>query len=913
MDEEILQEFLAESWENLSRLDREIVSLEKDPQDAELLASIFRTIHTIKGTCGFLGLARLGSVAHAVENVLGRMRDGALEATPHAISRVLEGVDVIKDLLQGLEATREEPAHDNSAVIARMNALAEGKPAAGARGERSPAAEPVAEPAASEQAPAAAAESSEAECAEIGEAPDREPAIETTHASVQTMREAPRHVPAALPADPAPRPVPAAPSARHESIAEAAPHAEGDKRSASDMSLRVGIDVLDSLMNLVGELVLARNQLLQMIRGDDDSKFASPISQLNRVTADLQEGVMKARMQPIGNAFTMLPRLVRDLSQFTKKPIALELSGADTELDRVVLDAIRDPLTHIVRNSADHGIEPADRRRALGKPETGTIRVDACHEGGHVVICVTDDGGGIDTQKVLQKAITQGALSAGEAAGLDENEIIKLLFRPGFSTADQVSPVSGRGVGMDVVKTCIERIGGTVALTSRPNVGTTIRIKIPLTLAIVSSLIIECGGESFAIPQLAVVEVVRLSAEERSRIETIHDAQVLRLRDLLLPLVSLHQILDLPADADEERDLPIVVVQVADERFGLIVSDVTDTEEIVVKPAGSLLGKVGLYQGTTILGDGRVIMILDVAGIAAQFGLTCARSAVKRSAADPRREEDERTTRLLLFAAGDGTTLAVPVSLVARLEEIPQSSIERCGDRLCVQYRGDLLPVQEIAGMEAATDAPDPRPVIVFTEGRRSMGLLVHKIQDIVEERLIIRMQSQRPGVLGTAIINGHATDVIDTHYYVMQADPNWFAEARERREDRRVLIVENSVFFRQLVTTALESAFYRVSVAESAALALERIDRGETFDAIVSDVELPGIDGCEFARQLRTRAATRNVPVIALSALPASAGEARALEAGFSRYLVKFQSQQLFAAIDELCGPRSAAWGVSA
>jgi two-component system chemotaxis sensor kinase CheA len=445
MDEDILQEFLAESWENLGRLDSEIVSLEKDPKNTALLASIFRTIHTIKGTCGFIGLTGLGSIAHSAENVLGKMRDGVLDVTQDAISLVLQAVDVIKDLLQGLEATREEPQRDNSALIAKLDVLA------GIQGSHSvEAATP---------------------------APPPEPVVKKTVAlpaspAVITKNEEKLEVKQqSTPVVSPPSPI----AKQADPVDEVAVELVEGKKSVADLSIRVNVDVLDSLMNLVGELVLTRNQLLQLARGDDESKYAAPITHLNRVTTDLQEGVMKTRMQPIGNAWSKLPRLVRDLSQVTGKQIELEMTGAETELDRTVLDAIKDPLTHMVRNSADHGIESPEKRSAAGKPEIGKVRLNAYHEGGHVIIRISDDGAGINTERVRRKAVQQGLVSEAAATKLSEAEILKFIFNAGFSTAEQISSVSGRGVGMDVVRTSIERIGGIVDLV-RYGQGTTVRI-----------------------------------------------------------------------------------------------------------------------------------------------------------------------------------------------------------------------------------------------------------------------------------------------------------------------------------------------------------------------------------------------------------------------------------------------------
>jgi two-component system chemotaxis sensor kinase CheA len=896
MDDDILQEFLAESWENLGQLDTQIVELEKSPEDADLLASIFRTIHTIKGTCGFIGLVGLGGVAHSAENVLGQMRTGDLDVTPQAISLVLQAVDRIKDLLRGLEETGKEPEIDSAELIETLDQLA----SQGSQG----GAEPV--PPATAEVPHAAIPEEELNFpAEIpeSESPEIDPIM--SHRAPEKSNSV-ADIAAELPAE------------LHTSDPGASDQrggaaAEDSKRGVADLSIRVHVDVLDSLMNLVGELVLTRNQLLQMVRGEEESKYAAPITHLNRVTTDLQEGVMKTRMQPIGNAWSKLPRLVRDLSQITGKQIELEMSGAETELDRTVLDAIKDPLTHMVRNSADHGIEAPELRRAAGKGEVGKIRLNAYHEGGHVVICIEDDGGGINIEKVRRKAIQTGIVSESDAARLSDNEILQFIFLPGMSTAEKISSVSGRGVGMDVVKTQIEKIGGTVDILSTMGVGTTIKIKIPLTLAIISALVVESGGECFAIPQLGVVELVRLPAEEKPRIERIHNNDVFRLRDRLLPLVYLGEVLDLDERAaSAAEDVNIVVVQVGDEHFGLVVSEVFDTEEIVVKPVGSLLKDVSIYQGTTILGDGRVIMILDVTGIATQFGGVSMNGQESERVTDLESDADGEKTTLLLFDRGDGALMAVPLALVARLEEIPKDRIERTGDRLVVQYRGDLLPLLPIDGYYPETNGPDPQPVIVFSENKSSMGLIIHRIQDILEERLVIRMNSQRPGVVGTAIVDGRATDVIDTQYYIMQANPEWFSR-NEGKAQRSVLLVDDSQFFLQLARTALESAGYRVMGVQSAKRAIELLERGRTFDAIVSDLDMPQMSGIEFATWLKGRADTRHVPLIAITGMSGNSQQGLAVTAGFDRFLIKFDPRQLLAEMEDLCRHSEIRAGASA
>tara|TARA_R110002095_G_scaffold205518_1_gene188933 strand:+ start:10743 stop:13421 length:2679 start_codon:yes stop_codon:yes gene_type:complete len=877
--DDILQEFLAESWENLGQLDSEIVELEKDPKNAELIASIFRTIHTIKGTCGFLGLANLGAVAHSAENVLGKMREGILDVSPGAISLVLEAIDQIKELLQGLEATGEEPKVDHSSLTSMLDELADYATKQAAEANAQPASAPadVVEKAPAEDAagsPQAQSIASEPqplkEEVETSEVPRLETEAESTGLAV------------------------AAGVSDGDPIA-----AKSSKVSVADLSIRVNVHVVDSLMNMVGELVLTRNQLLQLARGDEESKYAAPIAHLNRVTTDLQEGVMKTRMQPIGNAWNKLPRLVRDLSQVTNKHIELVMTGAETELDRTVLDAIKDPLTHMVRNSADHGIELPEIRKTSGKSESGTIHLNAYHEGGHVIIEIQDDGAGISRDRVLKKAIAQGLIKEADAANVTDSHIFSMIFQAGFSTAETVSSISGRGVGMDVVRTQIEKIGGTVDLSSKMGKGTVVRIKIPLTLAIVSALVLESGGQPFAIPQLGVVELVRLTTEDRKKIETIHNKEVFRLRDRLLPLVHLNEVLELeekPLADDDMQDTNIVVVQVGEDQFGLIVSRIFDTEEIVVKPVGRLLKNIGLYQGTTILGDGSVVMILDVAGIFNK----CGTSPHTQTMADESVQGSNRDTiSMLLFGASEDVVMAVPLSLVARLEEFPQNKIEHNGGRKVVQYRDNLLPLLSIEGAGHGNAEPiDPQPVIVFSDNSRSMGLMVNEIKDIIDEQLVIRMQSDRPGVLGTAIIGKNAVDVIDTQYYVTRSMPNWFEKVEDKRA-LRALVIDDSMFFRQLVATALETEGFSVVTCDSCVAAVDLLERDSKFHAVITDLDLPMMDGFEFCEWLKEQKNTKDIFSIALTSSHSPADRSRASEAGFDEFLVKFNSQELISSLD--------------
>ena len=855
--DDLLADFLTETHEGLVALDSALVRLERAPDDQPTLSEVFRLVHTIKGTCGFLGLSRLEAVAHAGENILGRYRDGTLAVTPAGITLILSALDRIKAIVGGIEASGTEPVGEDGPLIAALNAAAEGRDAPL---PASPAAAPVVEAA---------------------------PLIQAA-----PVAEASPPVVAAVAAPPP-----------EEHAAEAG--APGGNAPVAQQTIRVSVEVLENLMTLVSELVLTRNQLLQLARAHQSDAFAVPLQRLSHITSDLQEGVMKTRMQPIGHAWAKLPRLVRDLSHELGKKIELDMRGAQTELDRQVLELIRDPLTHMVRNSGDHGLEgPADRR-AAGKPETGRVILNAYHEGGHIIIEVGDDGRGLPVDRIRAKALANGLATEAEIAQMSEREILRFIFAPGFSTAQQVTAVSGRGVGMDVVKTNIEKIGGTVELVSKEGRGTTFTIKIPLTLAIVSALIVESGGERFALPQIGVVELVRVGAAQDGapRIERIKDAAVLRLRDRLLPLVSLAGLLRL-APASEDHGF-VAVMQVGGQAFGIILDRVFDTEEIVVKPVAPILRHITMFSGNTILGDGSVIMILDPNGIAraAGVGLDAAAEEERRNTPASIGMRSNAHTSLLLFRAGDGGPKAVPLGLVARLEDIPGERIEMSGLTPVVQYRGALMPIVPISAGWMAPTGDARQPVLVFTENDRAMGLAVEEILDVLEEKLEIEPGTGRPGFIGSAVIAGRVTEVIDTAYWLSQAGDDWFRAAPSARSDAarpRLLLVEDSAFFRHLVVPALSAAGYEVTAVDGAVAALRVREEGVPFDAIVSDIEMPDMDGLAFARALRAGGAWSEAPLIALSSRAEPADVARGREAGFTDYVAKYDREALLRSLSE-------------
>lgn len=943
--DDLLTEFLTETTESLTELDGQMVQFEQDPSNSDILGNIFRLVHTIKGTCGFLGLPRLESVAHAGENVLGKFRDGVLEVTPEAVTLILKCLDRIRELLDELEASGAEPEGSDQELIDELNAMAAGEaasppvvdaPAAPSGGDPSAnefgapvAAELLAEveaavsqgveaasdaQLAADMAAESAAESSGAPAANEFGAPVAAELLEEVMAAeaqgVKAASEAQMKAEMAAEAaaegaakPPAPEPkVPARAAGK-------APAKQDDKPkepSVAASTIRVHVEVLEDLMTMVSELVLTRNQLNQMVRGHDDSEFTVPLQRLSHITSDLQEGVMKTRMQPIGNAWAKLPRIVRDLAVESGKKIELKMIGAETELDRQVLDLIKDPLTHMVRNSADHGLELPSERSAIGKPELGTITLSAYHEGGHIIIEIVDDGKGLNTERIIQKILDNGLATESEIEDMTDQQIHMHIFKAGFSTAEKVTSVSGRGVGMDVVRTNIEKIGGTVELRSIEGKGSTFMIKIPLTLAIVSALIVECSGERFAIPQISVLELVRASAESENMIEMINESPVLRLRNRLLPLVHLHDLLklgDKKEDSDEE--LFIVVAQVGAYTFGIIVDRVFDTEEIVVKPVAPVLRDIPYYSGNTILGDGSVIMILDPNGIAGSTGdLGQGKQESDADAAAVAHSADSST--MLIFRAGGNELKAVPLALVARLEEIDMEATEQSHGTYVVQYRGHLMPLIPFDSGHQWKDE-GRQPILVFTDRDRSMGLVVDDIVDIVEDRLKIELSADEDGLIGSAIIAGKATDVIDAGYFLTQAFSDWFGNndgafdaSQQVTKAKRVLLVDDSPFFRNLLRPVLSVAGYEVTTVDNAPDALKMRESGALFDVIISDIEMPEMDGFEFAEAVRAGGAWSGTPMVALSSHATEQDFEKGRQVGFSEYVAKFDREALVTTLAE-------------
>lgn len=860
--DELLQEFLGETGEHLDTVDRELVRFEQEPNNSDILRNIFRLVHTVKGTCGFIGLPRLEALTHAAESVIGQFRDGA-SVSSTAVTAILETIDQIKEIMAELAEKGQEPPGSDDRLIDELRALADkAKQELAAKEREQSGLDPVA---------AYLAKSAEARSAAGQSGRDA-----TADEIDLVFRTAPSPLDQPRPAEDGTREV----------------------RIAGPATLRVNVDTLEHLMTMVSELVLTRNQLLEIARQQEDAGLKAPLQRLSLITAELQDGVMKTRMQPIGNAWSKLPRIVRDLSADLGKKIELVMEGEDTELDRQILELIKDPLTHMVRNCADHAIEEPQERVALGKPETGTIRVSAYHEGGSVTIAITDDGRGMDVARIRRKAVEQGLATEAELDRMSEAQILRFIFHPGFSTADAVTAISGRGVGMDVVKVNVDAIGGMVDIASVAGAGTAITIKIPLTLAIVSALIVASNGQRFAIPQIVVRELVRVKANGEHRIERINNSPVLRLRERLLPIIALAGVMD-KANRNLVEDGFIVVTQVGERQFGILVDSVFHTEEIVVKPMSTKLRHIPLFSGNTILGDGAVVLIVDPNGVARLVGAVAAQEETAPATAGDAVSAAERTT-MLVFRTGTDSLKAVPLALVTRLEEVEGELFESGGGRILLNYRGRLMPVVPVDGVEIRRSGL--QPLVIFSEADFTMALAVDAIVDIVEEVVDVELLAMaEQGVVGSAIIRGRATEILDLAHYLPKANPNWLRVRREHTvAGPHVLLIEPSDFLREMLVPVLKAAGMRVTQGADIAMAPGLASGHADLGAVIVDLDRDAEAGFALAARLRADAARPGLRFIGLASLPTPELHVAAARAEFDEVVAKFDRRALIAELTE-------------
>ena len=772
-DQDYIQEFVVECREGMERIDNILVALEKNPDDTTGLDAVFRVLHTVKGNAGFLDFPKLGAIAHAGEALLSKLCGGKLKVSPEIADLLLRMMDTLRIVVAELDATGKEGASDHAALIQELGQFV------GAAEDASQSV--VSQPDSSSQPVKATADPQvetqrpESSKKEARRSRDSSVSPESFDATIHIL--SPQSSPEKLPADERKThessPAPAESSGPDDSWSMSA---IGNKPTERELTtfLRVKIDNLDGLMNLVGELVLARNHLVQITSGRPDDELTEPVQRLNRLTAALQDGVMRTRMQPVRNAWGKYPRIVRDLAKNCGKQCEVELQGGDTELDKSMLEAIADPLVHLVRNAIDHGIEKPYLRRIKGKPETGRLLVRAFQESGQVHIEVSDDGAGLDLERIRQKAIDAGLVSREKALLIPESDLQNSVFLPGFSTAERVTSMSGRGVGMDVVKSCVEQIGGTIELQTRKDLGTTIRLTVPLTLAIVPAIMVSCGRQRFAIPQINVVEMLRLRGEEkRLACDHFHDTPVLRLRGELLPMADLAlklQISSLSVDANRDS-FDIVVLKTGTRRFALLVDEIGDAQEIVVKPLGALLASQIEYSGAALMGDGSIALIIDVLGIARSTGVLTNEQTLLSDSATVREEVPRLEEQVLLCRIEGDRQIALPLSNVVCLEKVPFTMVEHSATGDVMQYRGEILPLYSLSGqrptLRNGQSESDLMSVVIYRTAETQRGLLVDHIVDIAPRpanldpvELTVDPESKHH-VVATGVVLGRITDFL--------------------------------------------------------------------------------------------------------------------------------------------------------
>jgi two-component system chemotaxis sensor kinase CheA len=939
-DDEILQGFIEESLEHLADIETDLLAIEKAGADIDenLVNKVFRAAHSIKGGAGFMGLTVIQELSHAMENILGMIRSRKLIPNPEIVNVLLQGSDKLEAMINNIQSSNDE---DITEHLIPLNAIAEGNAVQAAAPKPKPAPKPAIEVVPEPVVPAPV----------VSEAVTPEPVPEPV---------TPIPEPIAPPVNPAPKLTPPATASQLTSTATT-------PQVKADTSLRVHVSLLDSLMTLAGELVLSRNQLLQTI-GSNDLRNAEAVGQrIDLITSELQEAIMLTRMQPIGNVFSKFPRVVRDLSKQLNKTIELIIVGNDVELDKTIIESINDPLTHLIRNSVDHGIEmPADRK-LMGKAEKGIIILKAYHEAGQVVIQIRDDGKGLDGEALAASAISKGLITAEQALIMSDKEKVNLIFLPGFSMAKKVTDVSGRGVGMDVVKTNLDKLGGQVEIVSEVGNGTTISIKLPLTLAIIPCQIITTSGERYAIPQVNLEELLRIPANQvKKRVERVGNAEVVRLRGNLLPLIRLADVIETErtywdqeeaghkedrrgsiADrrgktspffhtnsedqgaknnpATDERSvtdrrfaassaLNIVVVSTNSMKYGLIVDRLQDSEEIVIKPLGRHLQQCKGYAGATIMGDGRIALILDVSNLARMARLTSIdgtdrANEVALAAAELMRAQKDKQA-LLIFRNSKHEQFAVPLNQVERIEKIKRSEIEDMGDRRVMQYRGGslaLIAINDIASVHPLADQDDLL-VIVFNICSKPIGLLAIGPIDAIEiTSEIDGVTLKQPGIMGSIIIDAHTTMLVDVFEIVQALYPEWFAEKPVFEVDKTsgviptILIAEDSNFFRNQVKSYMTESGYKVIEGADGAIAWDLLQKhADEISMVVTDIEMPNMNGFELTETIRKDSKYNKIPIIALTTLAADEDIAKGKAVGIDEYHIKLDKEKLMACVHD-------------
>ena len=895
-DRQIIDEFVAESSDHLANIESQLLAIETGGQavDAELVNTVFRAVHSIKGAAGFFQFTHIEQLSHALENVLSLIRNRQIAPDAASTNVLLTASDTLRAMIEDVDHSNDVDVSQHLAAleaVAAMSSLSAPEP----------------------ETPTTAQ--------------DMEQTLDLAEEFVAQAADQPPTMPLCQFMSPTTETVPPDGASLSHPSADGTPSTQS--ASTTDTNIRVPVRVLDHLMNLAGELVLSRNQLLQTVTAHDRGNLDSISARLNQVTSEIQEAVMQTRLQAVETVFSKFPRLVRDLTNTLGKQCDLMVEGEDVELDKSIIEAIGDPLTHLIRNAVDHGIEKSDVRVAAGKPSKGRILLKAFHQAGKVNLAVIDDGAGIDPARVKEKAVSHGLISAEHAREMSDREALRLIFRPGFSTAEKLTNLSGRGVGMDVVKTNVERLGGTVDIDSQLALGTTINITLPLTLAIIPSLIVRSNNIRFALPQASISELVRVRAEEAAeKLQHIKSAEVLRLRGDLLPLVRLSAVLgeNQPEASKSSKNVNVIVVESNLLRYGLVVDTLHDSEEIVVKPLGQHIKNCRCFAGATILGDGQVALILDISGLAAQVNLAMHAELGGQQASESATQTSEDTQDMLLFTNDPTEQFAVPMGIVSRLERIRADQIDHVGGQEVLQYRGGSLPLLSLEHLVKALPRPEQSRlyVIVFRVGKREIGLVAPQLTDIRRISTDLDVSTFRePGVIGSLVLDGHATRMLDLVEMTRTARPDWIdgiaapsapahtTDNINHDQDRdneneadyvpTILLAEDSSFFRKQLTGFLQADGYNVLACEDGQVAWDVLCHpGHPCDLIVTDLEMPNLNGFDLAWKVRNTPSLSHLPIIAVTSLASDEDVERGKQVGITEYHIKLDRERLMATVAE-------------
>ncbi len=846
-EEDILQDFLVEAKEGIANLEEGFLELEKDRKNIEVLKLLFRTMHSLKGASGFFGFKTMESIAHFSEDILSKLRDGLIEPEENVIDILLKALDYIKYIIKFIEENKMEPIENNIldflVELSNFNEILNKK---------------------------------------IKEF-SVEKKVEEVKGEIEQKIEK---------------------KLEEEKLLLIEKTEEKDVKEVPSIELvethiKVDVKLLDQLMNLAGELVLARNRVVQLAQKITDEELSRSVQALSMITTEMQETIMKTRMQPIGTVFNKFPRIVRDLAKSLGKKVNLHLEGTETELDRSIIEAIKDPLTHLIRNAIDHGIETPEIRVQRGKPQEGALILRAYQEGGQVVIEVEDDGKGIDVEKIRQKAVERGILSYEEAISSSEKELLSLIFKPGFSTAENVTQISGRGVGMDVVKANIEKLGGSIELNTIYGKGTTVKIKIPLTLAIIPALIVTSGEYRYAIPQINLKELIIIQPEKE--LLKIGHTEFYRLRGEVIPVLRLSEILKTNG---KEVQKNLVILTTGEKFMGLLIDKIFASEEIVVKPLGKWFKNIPIYSGATIMGDGKLALILDVVGLSQFVGISVEEVEKKYEVSKKVKSFAEETYFILLFDIGK-ERIALPIALISRLDKVKANEIQISGGKEVIIYKNEVVPIIRLDNYLPIEKIPpqDEYIVLFFTEREKTCGILCSQIVDTIETSLDVEEGIYNyPGILGHKIINNKTVLFIDIYKIIEMYDPEWFIlKKKEKIKKKKILLIEDSSFFRNMIRNYLELEGYEVETAENGKEALEKLTATRHFDLIITDTEMPEMDGFEFIKIIKSTPDYEKIPVIVISALAGEEIRKKILELGVNGYEVKLNRERLFAQIEKL------------